>query len=135
MTKYVGFTEKDRNELVRQYARTLLWSETDDNGEPLDARCDVDDLSDEIMASLREDVEAFLTAADAADLDLWVRELGVPQIAHDFALTRNGHGAGFWDRFYSRDEREAAGRRLTDVAKSFGSISLYVGDDDEIHTD
>jgi hypothetical protein len=36
---------------------------------------------------------------------------------HDFWLTRNGHGCGFWDRGYDEDLSE----RLTRAAKSFGS--------------
>jgi hypothetical protein len=34
---------------------------------------------------------------------------------HDFWLTRNGHGAGFWDRGYG-----TLGRRLSDACKPYG---------------
>lgn len=42
---------------------------------------------------------------------------------HDFALTRNGHGAGFWDRGYG-----GAGDYLTRQARAYGEeyISLPV---------
>ena len=43
---------------------------------------------------------------------------------HDFALTRNGHGAGFWDRGLGE-----VGERLTEHAHAFGSADLYLGDD------
>lgn len=36
----------------------------------------------------------------------------------DFYLTRNGHGAGFWDRGYGE-----IGRQLTEAAKIYGSTS------------
>lgn len=42
---------------------------------------------------------------------------------HDFWLTRNGHGAGYWDRGLD------TGDVLTAAAKTFGSSDLYVGDD------
>jgi hypothetical protein len=45
--------------------------------------------------------------------------------AHDFILTRNGHGVGFWER-----ERwhEPWNRRLTDLCKQFGELYCYVVD-------
>jgi hypothetical protein len=44
---------------------------------------------------------------------------------HDFALTRNGHGAGFWDG----DWPEPAATELTKLSKEYGEVDLYVGDD------
>ena len=44
-------------------------------------------------------------------------------------LTRNGHGAGFWDG----DWPEPVASRLTKSAKRFGSFDLYVGDDGKVH--
>lgn len=44
---------------------------------------------------------------------------------HDFWLTRNHHGAGFWDG----DWPEAAGETLTNAAHSYGETDLYKGDD------
>lgn len=46
---------------------------------------------------------------------------------HDFWLTRNGHGCGFWDR---NDCLPAdAGQRLTAASEKCGEYYLYVGDD------
>jgi hypothetical protein len=50
------------------------------------------------------------------------------QSGHDFWLTRNGHGAGFWDRGLGQ-----IGQRLTEAAKSYGEYDLYIGDDGKIH--
>lgn len=46
---------------------------------------------------------------------------------HDFWLTRNGHGAGFWDR--TELDADELGDRLTVLAKEFGAVDLYQGDD------
>lgn len=46
------------------------------------------------------------------------------QAGTDFWLTRNGHGAGFWDRGLG-----AIGDDLTAACKSFGETELYLGDD------
>ena len=48
---------------------------------------------------------------------------------HNFALTRNGHGAGFWDVDYPEH-----GDRLTEIAQSFGEVWLYIGDDGLIYS-
>jgi hypothetical protein len=50
------------------------------------------------------------------------------QNGHDFFLTRNGHGAGFWGRGYGE-----VGDRLSAACKSYGSQDLYLGDDGKIH--
>jgi hypothetical protein len=46
------------------------------------------------------------------------------QAAHDFWLTRNGHGSGFWDG----DWDDAVGERLTKSAVSFGQAILSLED-------
>lgn len=48
---------------------------------------------------------------------------------HDFWLTRNGHGAGFWDG----DWPQPYATELTNAAKAFGETSLYIGDDGKIY--
>jgi hypothetical protein len=47
---------------------------------------------------------------------------------HDFWLTRNGHGAGFWDRGLGR-----YGDRLTAAAKAFGEVDVYLDDDGKVN--
>jgi hypothetical protein len=60
----------------------------------------------------------------------------VEKIAHDFWLTRNGHGAGFWDGDYKLSEfdliYENLGDRLTELAKNFGECNLYVSSQNTI---
>lgn len=46
----------------------------------------------------------------------------------DFWLTRNGHGAGFWDGGWPEHSDE-----LTKLSKPYGSVDLYIGDDGLIH--
>ena len=49
------------------------------------------------------------------------------QAGHDFWLTRNGYGCGFWDRGDVYGKYPAS--ELTSRAKGFGEISLIFGDD------
>lgn len=41
---------------------------------------------------------------------------------HDFWLTRNGHGAGFWSRGY---DLNGLGDKLTDAAHAYGSAYVF----------
>ena len=55
---------------------------------------------------------------------------GTPRRAgHDFWLTRNEHGAGFWDG----DWRDPYGDILTKGATCYGRFETYLGDDGHIH--
>lgn len=47
---------------------------------------------------------------------------------HDFALSRNGHGAGFFDREF--DGRE---EHLQQAAERAGQVELYLGDDGYVY--
>lgn len=64
-------------------------------------------------------------------LDIDLRE-GYPgtssDFAHDLWLTRNGHGAGFWDRGHGE-----VGDLLTEWVKAWGTIDLYQGADGYIY--
>ena len=112
---------------TRQYIITALWTSMDNaddrGGEPLDANYGLDDLAPETLATIREDCEAF--QRDNADDISNDRE----RAGHDFWLTRNRHGAGFWDGDWPHD----AGERLTEAAHAYGSVDLYVGDDGLIY--
>lgn len=113
------------------YVECALWSTHDwpgDDGdpEPFDSWADESDLADATREAMKADCEAF--ARDHYCFDD-VRERWTPeQFGHDFWLTRNGHGAGFWDRGHGE-----IGRRLTDAAKVYGEVDLYTGDDGKVY--
>lgn len=49
-------------------------------------------------------------------------------VGHDFFLTRERHGAGFWDRGFGND-----GQILTEKCHEFGESSPYMGDNNLIY--
>jgi len=110
------------------YIEAALWSSTDESdeqgGEPLDANYGLNDIAPETLASILNDCEAF-QQDHAEDIGGELERAG-----HDFWLTRNGHGAGFWDG----DWDEGIGLRLTDASDVYGSVDLYVGDDGLIYS-
>ena len=107
-----------------QYLVTALWSSADDEGNPMDDNHDLFDLSEEAINKAIEDCRKF--QEDNAAL---LEGYSLSTAGHDFWLTRNGHGAGFWDGDYEKD----VGDKLTVASKSFGEIDLYVGDDGELY--
>jgi hypothetical protein len=89
------------------------------------------DFSDADQTSMRDDVEDFVLG-NLADFRKYLeeREYDPSQgtvadyFGHDFALTRNGHGAGFWDRGLGR-----LGDRLSEASKVYGSSDIYISSD------
>lgn len=117
------------DEFTRAYVTCALWSSTDDDGEPLDSGRDEDDIAPETLKAMAEECDDFqVYAAKWLSKAYATPNYGESQAGHDFWLTRNGHGAGFWDRGLGK-----IGDELTKAAKTFGSVDLYIGDDEKIH--
>jgi hypothetical protein len=92
----------------------------------LDANFDAGDIAPESLKAIviecrdfQEQNKELLAAAAEDDA----------QHGHDFWLTRNRHGAGFWDRGYP----DGLGGKLTEAAHAFGECDLYIGDDGKVH--
>jgi hypothetical protein len=103
------------------YVECALWTSIDEQpdgngGPPMDDNYGPEDIAPEAQASMREDIAGFVREAGELLDDV------TPEMAgHDFWLTRNRHGAGFWDRCYG-----VVGDRLTDIAHGYGESYLYV---------
>jgi hypothetical protein len=107
-------------DFVDAYLEAALWSSTDEHDQPLDAVFGVNDFSNEAFDQAVRECNDFIRS-NQKDL----KSVGsAAQHGHDFWLTRNGHGAGFWDRGYG-----AAGKRLTENAHAYGEINAYANDD------
>jgi len=111
--------------IKHHYIIAALWSSVDDAGEPLDNKYTAHEIAPESLEKMTDDCEAFFVKAGKL---LETSELNCEQIGHDFWLTRNGHGTGFWDRGLGD-----VGNKLTTLSKEFGEVWLYVGDDDLIY--
>lgn len=111
------------NTFTAAYLEAALWSSTDDNGDPLDYKYSFSDIAAETLERMLADCKAF-QAAHWDDIACDLSRAG-----HDFWLTRERHGAGFWDG----DWPEPAATRLTDASHAFGEFSLYIGDDGKVY--
>lgn len=114
------------------YLIAALWSSTDDDGNPLGEAFSTDDIHPESLDSALHDCANFFAYCEETGIDP-LPEYGRPEYSnsemsgHDFWLTRNGHGAGYWDRGID------SGDALTQAAHTFGSSDVYVGDDGKLH--
>ena len=111
------------DKFTEAFFTALFWSSTTEHGEPMDQKYGVQHLDDTIRHVLESECERFQreNAALLAGLDS-------SQCGHDFALTRNHHGAGFWDRGLG-----PIGDALTTASHAYGQVDLYVGDDDKVY--
>jgi len=122
-SKYIVGADSYEDKCLRQYLETAIWS-SNDGDKQLDEDYGLEDFAPEAVAQARKDVQEFLKKIGSVADDLDIEQLG-----HDFWLTRNGHGTGFWDRGYDKDIESV----LMKAAKSFKENDPYVGDDGKIY--
>jgi hypothetical protein len=108
-----------------QYLATALWAEMDNmtpqGGEPLDANYAIIDFSEPATARAIEDCQRFQKENVALLEQAYAVGIEPSTCGHDFWLTRNHHGAGFWDGDYPKE----IGEELTKVAHAFGELNPY----------
>jgi hypothetical protein len=116
---------------VDGYIEGVAWANVAFEDDALDGGLEDVELPEDVEETLRQDaldflagehVETFVRAA--------VRRLpgyGFDSAGIDFALTRNGHGAGYWDRGLG-----VLGDALTYLSKPYGSRTLGVALDGTI---
>ncbi len=114
------------DQFTRAYIQCALWSSTDgDTDTSLYQNYDIGDIAPSELDRIIADCADFQSTNEAL-----LKQAGTAeQNGHDYWLTRNGHGAGFWDRGYSKE----LGQALTDAAHKSGESDLYVGDDGKVY--
>ena len=105
---------------VGGYITCALWSSTDESGDPLDNNHDRSNIDDSTMLDIVIDCWTFVKN----NHHLINGAMTWSQAGHDFWLTRNGHGAGYWDR-----DLGEVGELLSEAATAFGNVDLFVLDD------
>lgn len=129
-------SKHDLKEFLDAYIEAALWSSTDESdengGEPMDKNYGPSDLAGVTKRAMDCDCKRFVERfGDLVEDDdsPAIRKWGTwPKAGHDFWLSRNGHGAGFFDGDWPKH-----GDELQEAAESYGLFELYVGDDKEIY--
>ena len=114
------------NHIVSAYINAALWSSTDENDNPLDSIYSINDISPKTLKIMQMDCEEFIKKAWNLIVEA---DISPSTVGYDFWLTRNGHGAGFWDRGLGD-----IGEKLTTICKEFSPVDLYVGEDGLIYS-
>lgn len=125
----------DIKRMIAGYTECAAWADCGPDHETHEC-----EWSDELRAAMEADCAAFIAMCDGYKVTDTLAEKAPEysdeRLGHDFWLTRNGHGAGFWDR----DELTASflwgvtiGERLTQLTKRFPNVDLYVGDDGKVY--
>lgn len=111
---------------LRSYLETAFWSSNDIDTERSFETLGFtpDDASKDLIHECQVDLDAFEALASENGIDLHY----FPNWPHDFWLTRNRHGAGFWDGNYPID----IGKKLTDLSHLFSEVNLLLSDNGEI---
>ncbi len=112
-------------EFTEGYIQCMLWCGVLED-ELLDDIPDADILDTATLEECKMDCKDFYE--NFGGLLKKTGEYNHQLLGHDFYLTRNGHGTGFWDRGYGD-----VGDELTKMAKPYGSYSLILGDDGYLH--
>lgn len=125
------FTPDHLDDFTRGYLDAAEWllSDSDDVEGGVADRDRAEGWSDEavkeaidVCADFQEAVADRLTRYR----EVTGRDMGSAGI--DFWLTRNRHGAGFWDR-----GSDSCLKELSDAARAYGGCDTYVGDDGLIY--
>lgn len=136
----VGYWEcPEFDQFLRGYMTALWWSTSNEvDGE--EVHLDEFEPSEGAVRKCTKDCFHFFWA-NKHDLDKAAArydlsrgdgaDTGYDFAGHDFALTRNGHGAGFWDR--KELKVRGLGERLTKACEVAGRVEAYLGDDKLIH--
>lgn len=132
----------DLDAMVAGYLECQLWAGLDYREEgaepvPYDENYSVDDIAPEYVDAIRGEF-ADIVAAHPLAVRMFLNALGKYEQArsgydrnelfgHDFYLTREGHGAGFWDRGLGE-----LGDHLTSIAKFYGPAEELTDNGDGI---
>lgn len=115
------------------YIECMLWSSTDNSdesgGKPLDDNYDISDIAMESLREIVADCKDF-QEANSEQLQELLDDYAytLERAGHDFWLTRNRHGAGFWDRGFGK-----VGDALTEASHAYGGCDPIVGDDGKVY--
>lgn len=123
----------DIEDMVTGYLECQLWAghdmdrDEDGNSPTLDENYGLEDISAEYVEAVTAEISEIVAYHPLA-VRMYLARRSSGDFGHDFYLTREGHGAGFWDRGLGD-----LGDYLTGIAKSYGEAA-YLWDRDGVLT-
>ena len=86
-----------------------------------------EDIDADSLIKAYTDIKEFIRLAGDTAVNEAIEERGFEQLGHDIWLTRNGHGAGFFDHSYENEQP------LMNASRALKEVDLYVGDDGKLY--
>ncbi len=119
------------NDFLQGYLECALWASIDINSDtPLDDLADTNDFDPNTLIELTKMARDFFTAQyNLLAEDCKQTTATWSRAGHDFWLTQNRHGAGYWDGYWKH------GTELTEAAHVYGTVDLYWDSEtNKVHT-
>ena len=129
--KYLSYFENFENsnhsikEVLKYYLQCALWVE--DYDEEVKDKT-IYDFSDNAKEQAKSEIEWFVDSCEYMTDDMFGNTMD-EDIGHDLWLSRNGHGAGFFDRDYTEEEEKT----FMMLSKILGDVNIEIGDDGKIY--
>jgi hypothetical protein len=136
-------TKADFPAFFEAYLVAALWSTNINEGEegnggeregdPFDKHFSVSDFTEEALEVLRAHAFSFWCRMwcyidhEKPPTSSHTAPRNATQAGHDFWLTQNGHGAGFWDGGWP-----VYGEQFTKLSKCYPEINLYVTSENQV---
>ncbi len=129
------------NPTAQALAAAILFTECDESGTPLDENYNINNFDQKSIENLYGEFQQFIQIVEPQITknigEAWssiddfydLMQPSENQTEYDYILTRNHHGAGFWDGDWASEVSEI----LTDAAHSQSEIFACVGDDGKIY--
>lgn len=100
---------------VLGYIEAAFFTSTDSKDRPLDSEYSVSNLSKASRRTIEAECNEFIGKAGELLEEAMERGRDEEHLGHDYWLTRNGHGTGFWDR--PELEGGDLGKKLSDLSQ------------------
>jgi hypothetical protein len=119
-----NLTQQAIDNFVRSYIATAIWV-TFDSGAKAEATKQAYKVAEADCIKFIQAIYAEFTPSEAEAIVCQNGSDLTSLAGHDFFLTRNGHGAGFWDKDIYNTLAENGGDRLTKLANQAGEAYCY----------
>lgn len=88
-----------------------------------------EDIEVDSLIDAYADIKKFIQLAGNKAINYAIKDQGLERLGHDIWLTRNGHGAGFFDHSYD----DVVEKDLMQAARNLKEINLFVNDDFKLY--
>lgn len=108
--------------IIFGYLEAAIFTDEEIVLEETGEQIDIGQFSNDTKEKVKSDIEKFISLAGETAINEAIETNGDEYLGHDIWLTRNGHGAGFFDRGYTNETL------LEAAAEKLGTVHLFFQD-------